>query len=70
MTQWKCFVPDTPSFCHHIWSCVGLFSETEQKMALVSIKIVMDIQPREKLVMCNERRYYIADWFTNIAFGI
>ena len=28
MTQWKCFVPDTPSFCDQIWSCVELFSET------------------------------------------
>ena len=26
--QWKCFVPDTPSFCDHIWSRVELFSET------------------------------------------
>ena len=29
MTPWKCFVPDTPSFCDHIWSSVELFSETE-----------------------------------------
>ena len=27
MTQCKCFVPDTPSFCDHIWSRVELFSE-------------------------------------------
>ena len=20
MAQWKCFVPDTPSFCDHVWS--------------------------------------------------
>ena len=23
MTQWKYFVPDTPSFCDHTWSHVG-----------------------------------------------
>ena len=28
MTQWKCIVPDTPSFCDHIWSCVELFRQT------------------------------------------
>ena len=28
MTQWKCFVPDTPSFCDYIWSHVEFFSET------------------------------------------
>ena len=27
MTQWKCFVPDTPS-CDYVWSCEELFSET------------------------------------------
>ena len=39
MTQF--FVPDTPSFCDHTWSCVEHFSETELKMALVSIIVVM-----------------------------
>ena len=54
MTQWKCFVPDTPSFCDHIWSHVELFSEIEHKMALVSIIITMDTQPPEKLVMIDK----------------
>ena len=41
-TQWKCFVPDTPSFCDHIWSHVELVSETfhiESKMTLVYLKV-------------------------------
>ena len=41
MTQWKCFVPDISSSCDHICSFVELFSETEHKVALVSITIVM-----------------------------
>ena len=48
MTQWKCFVPDTPSFCDHIWSC-----KNEHKMALVSIILAMDTRPPEKLAMVN-----------------
>ena len=28
MTQWKCFVADTPSVCDHLWSHVELFCET------------------------------------------
>ena len=55
ITQWKCFVPDTPSFCDHVWSCVKLFSETEHKMALVSIIITMGTRPPEKLVMRSGR---------------
>ena len=47
MIQWKSFVPDTP-FCDH---SVKLISETEHKMALVSIIIAMDTRPLEKLVM-------------------
>ena len=55
MTQWKCFVPGTPSFCDHTWFYVELFSETEHKMALISIIIAMDTRPSEKLVMKKER---------------
>ena len=51
MTQWKCFIPDTPSFCDHIWACVELFGEIGRKMAVVSITIDMDTRPPEKLVM-------------------
>ena len=50
-THWKCFVPDTPSFCDHIWYRVELFSEIQNKMALASITIAMETQPPEKLVM-------------------
>ena len=57
MTQWKCFVPDTPSFCNHIWSCVDLFSEIEHKTALVSIIITMDTQHLEKLVIVFTQIY-------------
>ena len=36
MTQWKCFVPDKPSFWDHIWSLQGNFSH---KMTLVHLKV-------------------------------
>ena len=26
LTQWKCFFPDTPPFCDHVWSQVDLFN--------------------------------------------
>ena len=54
MTLRKCFVPDTPSFCDHIWSRLELFNEIEHKMALISIIITMDTRPPEKLVMIRE----------------
>ena len=54
MTQWKCFVPDTPSFCDHIWSRVEFFSKIEHKKALVSIIIAMDTRSPEKLVMITK----------------
>ena len=53
MTQWKCFVPDTPSFSDHIWSHVELFIDIEHKMAQVSIIIAMGTRPPEKLVMIH-----------------
>ena len=37
MTQWKCFVPDTPSFSDHIWSYVDHFSKSEHEMAMVRL---------------------------------
>ena len=51
MTHWKCFVLDLPSICDHIWYCVELFSETEHKMALLSILIAMDKRPQENLLI-------------------
>ena len=51
MTQWKCRVPDTPSFCDHIRSHMELFSKILQKKALVIIIIAMDTRHPGKLVM-------------------
>ena len=53
MTKWKYFVPDTPSFCDHIWPYVELFGEIEHKMALASIIIPMDTRSLEKLKMAH-----------------
>ena len=43
VTQWKCFVLDTPYFCDNIWYSVELFIETEHKMALVIVKCMLYI---------------------------
>ena len=38
MIQWKCFVPDTPSFCDHMASCGALQENFSHKMTLVNYR--------------------------------
>ena len=50
-TKKKCFIPDAPFLCDHIYGLMWSFSvKLQHEMTLVSIVIVMETRLPEKLV--------------------